>query len=274
MAATKKSAAPKKSAGFQGVRHAIIIIILSFAVGVCFYLFFLGNPSNFANGDPEGHPLNMLGTVYKGGWVVPIILGLLCTVIAMSVERVIAISACAGKGNVTKFTENVKKALKDGDIAKAEELCNKQRGSVANVVLADLKAYKEMEAAPIKLKEKVAAIQNAHEEASALEMPTMTMNLPIIATIVTLGTLAALFGTVLGMIRSFAALAAGGGADSMALSTGISEALVNTASGIATSWVSVVSYNYFTNKIDKLTFAMDEIGYTIAHTYEDKHPEA
>ena len=131
-----------------------------------------------------------------------------------------------------------------------------------------------MEKVSIKLKEKVATIQNAHEEATALEMPTMTMNLPIIATIVTLGTLTALFGTVLGMIRSFAALAAGGGADSMALSTGISEALVNTASGIATSWVSVVAYNYFTNKIDKLTFAMDEIGYTIAHTYEDKHPEA
>ena len=175
---------------------------------------------------------------------------------------------------MTKFTENVKAALKAGDIAKAEELCNKQKGSVANVVLADLKSYKEMENATMGLKEKVSTIQNAHEEATALEMPTMTMNLPIIATIVTLGTLTALFGTVLGMIRSFAALAAGGGADSMALSTGISEALVNTASGIATSWVSVVSYNYFTNKIDKLTFAMDEIGYTIAHTYEDKHPEA
>lgn len=272
MAATK-TAAPKKQ-GFQGVRHAIIIIFFAFAVGIAFYLFFLGNPSNFANGDTEGHPINMLGTVYKGGWVVPIILGLLCTVIAMSVERYIAISACSGKGNVTKFTENIKAALKNGDIAKAEELCNKQQGSVANVVLADLKSYKEMENVNIKLKEKVATINNAHEEATALEMPTMTMNLPIIATIVTLGTLTALFGTVLGMIRSFAALAAGGGADSMALSTGISEALVNTASGIATSWVSVVSYNYFTNKIDKLTFAMDEIGYTIAHTFEDKHSEA
>ena len=50
-----------------------------------------------------------------------------------------------------------------------------------------------METASIKLKEKVATIQNAHEEATALEMPTMTMNLPIIATIVTLGTLTALF---------------------------------------------------------------------------------
>ena len=257
MANQPKKAAAKKSQGFQGVRHAIIIIALAFIAGWAFYNFFLGDPANFANGDHEGHPLNMLGTVYKGGWVVPIILGLLCTVIAMSVERTL-----------------IKAALKAGDIAKAEELCNKQKGSVANVVLADLKSYKEMEAASIKLKEKVATIQNAHEEATALEMPTMTMNLPIIATIVTLGTLTALFGTVLGMIRSFAALAAGGGADSMALSTGISEALVNTASGIATSWVSVVSYNYFTNKIDKLTFAMDEIGYTIAHTFEDKHPEA
>lgn len=64
-----------------------------------------------------------------------------------------------------------------------------------------------------------------------------------------------------------------GGADSSALSTGISEALVNTASGIATSWVAVVAYNYFTNRIDKLTYAIDEIGYTIAQTYEVKHAD-
>ena len=105
-------------------------------------------------------------------------------------------------------------------------------------------------------------------------MPTLTMNLPIVATIVTLGTLTALFGTVLGMIGSFQALASGGGADSMALSTGISEALVNTASGILTSWVAVVVYNYFSNKIDKLTFALDEVGYTIAATYDSNHTEA
>ena len=55
------------------------------------------------------------------------------------------------------------------------------------------------------------------------------------------------------MIRSFAALSAGGGADSMALSQGISEALINTAFGILTGALAVISYNYFTNKIDKLT---------------------
>ena len=169
---------------------------------------------------------------------------------------------------------NIKAALNANDFVKAQELFDKQRGSVANVVGASLRAYKEMEAVSgIKKAQKVAKIQQAHEEATQLEMPTLTMNMPIIATIVTLGTLTALFGTVVGMIRSFAALAAGGGADSQALSLGISEALVNTASGILTSWVAVVAYNYYTNKIDKLTFALDEVGYSIAQTYEANHTE-
>ena len=66
-----------------------------------------------------------------------------------------------------------------------------------------------------------------------------------------------LLGTVIGMIRSFAALSAGG-TDSMALSQGISEALINTAFGILTGALAVISYNYYTNKIDKLTYSLDE----------------
>ena len=127
--------------------------------------------------------------------------------------------------------------------------------------------------ATLKKSQKVSKIQQAHEEATQLEMPTLTMNLPIVATIVTLGTLTGLLGTVVGMIRSFSALSAGGGADSAALSAGISEALINTAFGIGTSWCAVVSYNYFTNKVDKLTYALDEVGYSIAQTYEANHTE-
>ena len=125
----------------------------------------------------------------------------------------------------------------------------------------------------LKKEQKVSKIQQAHEEAVQLEMPTLQMNMPILATLVTLGTITALFGTVVGMIKSFAALAAGGGGDSLELSTGISEALVNTASGILTSWCAVVAYNYYSNKIDKLTYALDEVGYTIAKTYEANHTE-
>ncbi|EFC70669.1 MotA/TolQ/ExbB proton channel family protein [Prevotella sp. oral taxon 299] len=276
MATTKQTASPKKSQGFQGIRAAFWVIVVCFIIAVCIFKFVLGNPDNFVNNDPtaavkEG---NILGLMYKGGFIVPIIQGLLLTVLALSVERWLALNTAFGKGSLSKFVANIKAALNANDFAKAQDLCNKQQGSVANVVSASLNAYKEMENTKgLKLSQKVSKIQQAHEEATQLEMPTLQMNLPIIASIVTLGTLTGLLGTVIGMIRSFAALAAGGGGDSLALSEGISEALVNTASGIATSWFAVVSYNTFTNKIDKLTYALDEVGYSIAQTFEANHTE-
>ena len=276
MATTQAKANPKKSSGFQGVKNAFFIILVCFVLAVLFFKYILGAPEHFVNGDPT-QPVkdgNLMGTVYKGGVVVPVIITLLFSVIALSIERFFALRTAFGKSSLGKFVISVKKAIVAGDMAKAQELCDKQQGSVANVVGASIAAYKEMENTPnLKRAAKVSKIQQSHEEATQLEMPTLQMNMPIIATIVTLGTLTALFGTVVGMIRSFAALASGGGGDSLQLSEGISEALVNTASGILTSWVAVVSYNYYSNKIDKLTYALDEVGYTIAKTYEANHAD-
>ena len=277
MATTQAKANPKKkNSGFQGVRDAIWIIIACFILAVCFFKFVLGNPDNFVGGDPANAVKDgsLLGTVYKGGIVVPVIITLLFTVIALSIERFFALRTAFGKSSLTKFVINVKQAINAGDMAKAQQICDKQQGCVANVVGASIAAYKEMETLPnLKRAQKVAKIQQAHEEATQLEMPTLTMNLPIIATIVTLGTLTGLLGTVTGMIKSFQAMGEGGGADSAALSVGISEALINTAFGILTSWCAVVSYNTFTNKVDKLTYALDEVGYSIAQTYEANHAE-
>ena len=277
MATTQAKVNPKKkSSGFQGVKNAFFIILVCFVLAVLFFKYILGAPEHFVNGDPT-QPVkdgNLMGTVYKGGVVVPVIITLLFSVIALSIERFFALRTAFGKSSLGKFVVSVKQAITAGDMAKAQQLCDKQQGSVANVVGASIAAYNEMENTPnLKRAAKVSKIQQAHEEATQLEMPTLQMNMPIVATIVTLGTLTALFGTVVGMIRSFAALASGGGGDSLQLSEGISEALVNTASGILTSWVAVVSYNYYSNKIDKLTYALDEVGYTIAKTYEANHAE-
>ena len=276
MATTTKAAAPaKKSSGFKGVKDAWIILVICCILAYCFYFFVLGAPEHFVGGDRNGHPADLMGTVYKGGFVVGLIITLLLTVTVLGVERFFAIKSASGKMNLAKFTAQVKAAIKAQNFTEAKSLCNKMQGSVANVVLASITMYETVEKDDtLKKAQKIAKIQQAHEEATQLEMPTLTMNLPMIATIVSLGTLTALFGTVLGMIGSFQALSAGGGADSMALSAGISEALVNTASGILTSWVATVVYNFFSNKIDKLTFALDEVGYTIAATYDSTHHEA
>ena len=259
-----------KKSQIVGIKNAGIVIICCFIIAVCIYHFLLGNPSNFMNNDPNNHPLpgNFLGTIYKGGIIVPVIQTLLLTVLALSIERYFALRSAFGKGSLAKFVANIKAALAAGDIKKAQEICDKQRGSVANVVTSTLRKYEEMEKnTSLPKEQKLLAIQKELEEATALEMPMMQQNLPIIATITTLGTLMGLLGTVIGMIRSFAALSAGGGADSMALSQGISEALINTAFGILTGALAVISYNYFTNKIDKLTYGLDEVGFSIVQTF-------
>lgn len=266
-AATAKGGEQKIS-NVGGIKNAFLVIIACFIVAVCLFIFWFGHDMHFE----EGHPIDLWGTVYKGGVIVPILQTLFLTVIVLSVERWIALSSAKGKGNITKFVAEVKKCLTRNDIAGAMDLCKKQKGSVASVVANALKAYKEMdENTQLTKEQKIANIQKAVEEATALEMPALQQNLPIVATMTTLGTLVGLLGTVLGMIKSFQALSASGAPDSTELSTGISEALVNTAFGIATGAFAVISYNFYTNKIDNLTYAIDEVGYSIVQTFTATH---
>src|SRR5574344_1119602 len=273
MTTTQKKQSPKKQ-GFTGIRSGLTVIICCLIIAVCIFKIIFGAPENFVGGDSNNAVLNgnLMGTIYKGGVVVPIIQTLLLTVIALSIERFIALNIAFGKGSLGKFVRNTKAALEARDLVKAQQLCDKQKGSVANVVGATLTKYREMEANTEMTKDqKVLSIQQAREEATALEMPTRQQNLPVIATIASLGTLTGLLGTVTGMIKSFAALAAGGGTDSLALSTGISEALINTAFGILTGALAVIAYNYYTNKIDNLTYGLDEVGFSIVQTFSSTH---
>ena len=263
-----------KTKKVNGVSTSSMIMLACLVLAGLIYVFIFGSPSNFVNNDPNNHPLdgNLLGTIYKGGIIVPIIQTLLLTVLALSVERFIAIKKAEGKGNLTQFVHDINSALSAGNIAEAKEICSKQEGSVANVVSSALTKYEQVEQDKNLSKEQqILAIQKEVEEATALELPMLSQNLPIIATITTLGTLMGLLGTVIGMIRSFASLAGAGGTDSIALSQGISEALINTAFGIATGALAVVSYNYFTSRIDSVTYCIDEVGFSIVNTFAATH---
>ena len=262
----------EKISNIRGIRNAFLVIIACAVAAVCIFLFGMGYSGNFEGGTTDGHPLNLAGTVYKGGFIVPILMTLLLTVIVLSIERWIAISSASGKGNTTKFVADIKADLAAGKIDAAMQRCKNQKGSVASVVYNTLVKYKEMEANETLSKEqKLTTLRNEVEEATALEMPGLSQNLPIIATLTTLGTLVGLLGTVLGMIKSFQALSASGAPDSTELSTGISEALVNTAFGIATGAFAVISYNFYTNKIDNLTYAIDEVGFSIVQSFAATH---
>ena len=253
---------------------AAYVIPIAFVIALFVYFFLMGASSNFQGNDSDNLPLqgNFLGLIYKGGYVVPILMTLLLTALTFSIERYYTIRKAHGNLAPVKFATKLKEYLATNDIEGARAECDRVQGSVANVAKSTLDKYELMEKDTLMTKEqKILDIQKNVEEAISLELPGLEENLPVLATITSLATLMGLLGTVLGMIRSFAAMANAGAPDSVALATGISEALVNTAFGIASAAVAMVSYSYFTTKIDKLTYAIDEAGYSIAQTFAAKH---
>lgn len=273
MTAAKNTPA-KQQGSNPGSIFPLLAIPACLIVAILVYLFVFGDGSHFVDGDntKDPNPGDYLGTIYKGGFVVPILLTAFFVTVVFILERFITLNKASGAGKIDAFVRAIKGFLDRGDISGALSACDKQKGSVANVVRAGLTKYAEMEQVTgMEKDEKVLAIQKEVEEATTLELPMLEKNLNILATIASIATLLGLFGTVLGMIRSFAALATAGAPDSTALATGISEALINTALGIGTSAVAIVFYNIFTSKIDGMTYRIDEAGFSLTQTYAASH---
>jgi biopolymer transport protein ExbB len=292
MANAPKPTTVKKESSTASNLFATLVIPICILIGIALFIFVLGKPSNFTipedvaknnstvslafyNDDTHSflpHPGNYGGMAYKGGFIVPILMGMLLMVFVFSIERLIVIGKATGKGSLDSFVKKIQSLLASGNIAAASAECDKQEGSVANVIKSGLKKYSEMEVeANMDTDQKCLAIQKDIEEATSLEMPMLEQNLTIIATLVSVGTLMGLLGTVTGMIKAFGGLANSGAPDQAALATGISEALINTATGIGTSTVAIIMYNILTSKIDKLTYAIDEAGFSIIQTYASTH---
>jgi len=247
----------------------------------------LGSPGNFkadprlagasvAFSDVEGkemHPEGFLGMIYMGGIIVPLLVTFMITVIVFSFERYFVLSKASGAGNVDNFVVKVRSLLNSNKVDEALEECYRQQGSVGNVVKEGLTTYKALaHDTTLNKEQKMVALNKAIEEATTLEMPMLEKNMMILSTLGTVATLVALLGTVIGMIRAFFALGAGGGTpDAAALSIGISEALINTALGIGTSAVAIILYNFFTSKIDGLTYKIDEIAMSIQQSFAEFH---
>lgn len=267
----------KKEEGKAGSIFASLAIPMLVVVGFLLWKFVLGSPSNFADGETKHTPIKegigaTLGLIYLGGFIVPILLSLVLMSITFSIERFLTIAKASGKTSSESFVRKVKTQLSAGNVDAAIKECDAQKGSVANVVKAALHKYKEMEGESTMDKDqKVLAIQKEIEEATSLELPMLEKNLVIIATMASVSTLVALLGTVLGMIKAFSALGNAGAPDSSALAVGISEALINTALGIGNSAIAIIMYNVFTTKIDKITYTIDEAGFTIVQNFAAAH---
>jgi biopolymer transport protein ExbB len=245
-------------------------ILIAFIVSYILFTQLMGNPVNFEGGNPDARALpgNILGTVYKGGTIVPILMTCVLVLIIFIIERVITLSRAKGKGRLNTFVSQLQSLLAQDKIEEAMEACDQQKGSLANVMKAGLLRYRDLQNdKELEKDQKILSIQKSFEEATALELPMLSKNMVIFSTLASISVLIGLIGTVLGMIKAFMALAQSGAPDALALAEGISEALINTAFGITGSTLAIIAFNYFSTYIDSYTFKIDEAGFSLTQNF-------
>lgn len=201
--------------------------------------------------------------IRDGGYVVILLIALSIMVITFIIERSFSLRKAEGKGSLPKFLKEVVTRTQGKEFKTAIELCKQQGGVCGNVLQSGLERYLIVQKKNMPIEKQISEVKRIVEEATALEMPLLEKNLIAISTIASIATMVGLLGTTLGMIRSFQALASTGAPDAVQLSLGISEALINTAGGLFAAIASIVAYNVFVNKVDNLTFLLDEAVFEI-----------
>lgn len=206
--------------------------------------------------------------IKDGGPLVISLIALLIMVITFVFERMFSLRKAQGKGSLPVFLNKVQREINAGKIDDAIKLCDQQRGSCANIIRIGLERYQSLkEAGKIREQEEVMKeVQAAIEQAMMLEVPLLERNLVALSTIASIATMVGLLGTTIGMIRAFKAMAHAGAPDAIQLALGISEALINTAGGLAAAILGIVAYNFFTTKVDNFTYMIDEASYSIVQS--------
>lgn len=211
----------------------------------------------------------------RGGPLVALLIALLVMVVTFIIERYLTLNKAKGKASVQSFFKNMIDMLQKGDFDAALAACDKQRGTVANVLRSGIERYRQISATEKNPEKRLAETQRAIEEANALEVPLLERNLIALSTIASIATMVGLLGTTIGMIRAFKATGTrvGGVIDAQSLAVGISEALVNTAGGLLTAIVGIVAYNFFVNKVDAFNYTMDEASYEVLQLLKSREAE-
>jgi biopolymer transport protein ExbB len=142
----------------------------------------------------------------------------------------------------------IEELLRERKIPEATALCKRYPASMTRVLLTALLNHDKPRH----------EIRELMEDAGRHEVPVLERYLPVLGTIASISVFLGLLGTVIGMIRTFNAIAALGFGHPEALAQGISEALVNTAGGLAVAIPTLILYNYFTSRVDSLVIEMEK----------------
>jgi biopolymer transport protein ExbB len=205
--------------------------------------------ADLLNGTGEEIPLHQaLKTKFIEGGAGFMSLIIICLIIglALAIERILYLSF--SKTNTKKLIAEVEKALEEGGIEKAKEVCRNTRGPVASIYYQGLLHYDQGIDVVEKNIVSYGSVQN-----SELESGLSWISL-FIAIAPSLGFL----GTVIGMIQAFDAIQAAGDISPNVVAGGMKVALITTVAGLIVAMILQVFYNYILAKIESITIDMED----------------
>ena len=191
-------------------------------------------------------PFNPFTLLHDGGpMMYPLFACAVFSVMVM-IERFIAIHK-ASADNET-LTEQVRQSLLAGRVNEALAVCEEHSGPVAALLASGIR-NRNLDAD---------SIERAMEELALRETPLLYRRLGVLDTIITIAPLLGLLGTVTGMIKAFNVVGSAGGLnDPSKITGGVGEALLATATGLAIAIVTLIGYNYLTEKVKEIIADME-----------------
>ena len=173
--------------------------------------------------------------------IICLILGL-----ALAIERILYLSF--SKTNTTKLLENVEKALEEGGVEKAKEVCRNTRGPVASIFYQGL----------LRADQGVDVVEKTIVSYGGVQMSLLENGLSWIGLFISIAPSLGFLGTVIGMIQAFDAIQAAGDISPNVVAGGMKVALITTVAGLIVAMILQIFYNYIIAKIDSLSIDMED----------------
>jgi biopolymer transport protein ExbB len=191
---------------------------------------------------------------HKGGPVMYLLVACSLFIVAIVVERFLYYRSISG--NTQLFQQKLQTLLEKQRFSEAAQFCEQTPAVIAQISLAGLIAY-----------QRGSQLESALESAVMLAADRLREHLDDLSMVVTLAPLLGLLGTVIGMINSFSVFNAQSG-QPMAITGGVGEALIATATGLSVATLALVTHSCFSRRVNRLITDIEQtaalvIGYVL-----------
>jgi biopolymer transport protein ExbB len=200
---------------------------------------------------PVPRQWEVLSIIEKGGIMMYPILFCSIMIVGIGIERAYNLR----RKNIidTEFLKNVRNHWNWEDVHLGLQMCNSYDNALSRILKTGL----------LRFGGKLDEIERAIEGAGQHEASLMNSNLRVLGAVANITPMMGLLGTVFGMIKAFDVISQSGTGNPGLVASGISEALITTATGMVVGIPALAMYHYFRGKIDRYVFEMEEISFQL-----------